>query len=210
LKRPISNALLVGASALLCTFPMMGQTNLGMVGIKSVYGAYLQEYSPSGELHASNLVRNTEETWFLEKSDEPGDVYAFYNYDNGLYLSKQGNCAAATSVILGPTEKWELVSGQSYGFDNAVALKSAYDGSFLGARNPSNDTDCGGEVDNWDTNEALMPHKNWPGWWVIEQATKPERGKDPARLLGDWASKFVNEITPADVLNLIKVLAGSK
>src|SRR5262245_5448623 len=98
------------------------QTNLGMVGIQSIYGRYLQAHT-DGEMHASNDQRNEEETWFLVTVDQRQHVYALYNWRNGKFLSKSGKCAVANSTVLGPAQKWILISGKPFGFENVVAIK---------------------------------------------------------------------------------------
>ena len=202
--KKVKGAIAVAASALLA-LPMYAANNLGMVGIQSIYGDYLQAHT-DGEMHASNPHRNEEETWFLVEVDASQHVYALANWRTGRFLSKRGNCAVAASTVLGPTEKWVMISGRPHGFENAVALKSAYDGSFLGTRNPGNDTPCGGEVDAWDTNTRLMGQSNWPGWWVFSSAAQPVPGSDVLSEIRDALGGMVGHISPADVISFLSSL----
>ena len=159
-------------------------------------------------MHSSNGNRNTEETWFLVEVDV-GRLYALYNWSNGLFLSHDNPCTRANSTILGPSEKWSLVSGKPWGFDNAIALKAADDGSFLGAGPPKHDTQCGGEPAAWDK-VGIPRDKGWAGWWVFEPADKPEAGKDFWNTVGGYVSakidNIVNKITPADVAACCEVV----
>jgi len=168
-------ATLLGACAPAYT---LGQANLGMIGVKSVHGRYLQAHT-DGELHASNEHRNEEETWFLIGVDKPNHVYALLNWRNGKFMSKGTNgCAPAVSTTLAPSEQWVLVSGRTFGVVNAIAFCNRADGTYLGANRPGDDTNCGGEVAAGST--AAPPQNNgaWPGWWVIEGATPPSPGRD--------------------------------
>jgi hypothetical protein len=181
------------------------QTNLGMVGIKSTHGRYLQAHT-DGELHASNDHRNEEETWFLYEVNKEQHQYALLNWKNGRFMSKRTNgCAPAVSVTLTGAETWELVSGKPYGVLNAVALKAA-DGTFLGAAGPGDDEPCGGEV-GAHSGGAPQRSGDWPGWWVMESATTPSPGKDFWNTVGGAVQGIVNQITPADVAGLLALLA---
>jgi hypothetical protein len=104
-------------------------TDLGIVGVRSVHGRYLQAHT-DGEMHASNPHRNTEETWHLVEVDRQRRIYALLNWRNGKFMSKTTNgCAPAVRTTLGPAQQWILVSGKPYGILNAVAFKSAVDGT---------------------------------------------------------------------------------
>lgn len=106
--------------------------NLGMVGIKSTHGRYLQAHT-DGELHASNEHRNEEETWFLVEVDKANHVYALQNWRTGHFMSRNAKgCAPAVSTTLGPNEKWVLVNGHAFGIENAVGIKSLNGGFYLG------------------------------------------------------------------------------
>jgi len=147
-------------------------TTLGMIGVKSIHDRYLQAHT-DGELHASNDQRNTEETWLLIEVDKAKHLYALQNYRTRHLMSKHANgCAPADSTKLGPTEKWILVGGRRYGIDNAFAIKSYADGTYLGANKPGQDDSCGGEVAAHSA-AAPPPSSSWPGWWQIQPATTP-------------------------------------
>ncbi len=64
--------------------------NLGMIGLKSAWNAYLQAHS-DGEMHASNEHRNEEETWFLISVDPAKKIYALANWKTGDFLNKKIN-----------------------------------------------------------------------------------------------------------------------
>src|SRR5215813_1237692 len=67
--------------------------NLGMVGIKSQEGRYLQAHT-DGELHSSNEKRNQEETWFLIEVDKDNHIYALQS------LPARWSLSAASAVLL--------------------------------------------------------------------------------------------------------------
>lgn len=183
----------------------MALTNLGMIGIKSVHGAYLQAHQDNGEMHASNMSRNTEETWFLIEVDVSSHFYALYNYSNGNFISKRTNgCAPAISTVLSDSETWVLVSGVPFGILNGVAIKNKADGTFLGTDDGGG---CGGEVAARDT-EGLGSSSGWAGWWVIETATAPTEGKDFWNSFGGFVSGIANKITPANIVALFEALAS--
>jgi hypothetical protein len=204
----IKKAAVAVAVSLLLALPMEASTNLGMVGIRGIYGYYLQAHT-DGEVHASNPHRNEEETWFLIEFDATRHIYALYNWRNGKFLTKTGNCVVANSTLLGNAQKFEMISGALYGFENAVALRSLVDGSFIGTRDGGNDTPCGGEVDAWDTNTALMRQANWPGWWVFSPATAPTPGRDSWNRVGGVVSGIANKLNPADIISVFSKLLGS-
>jgi hypothetical protein len=183
-----------------------GLQNLGMVGIQSVHGRFLQAHT-SGELHASNSKRNEEETWFLVQVDRAKHIYALQNWRNGKYLSKSGgNCAPAAATTLSVREQWELVPGQRFGIANAVAIRSVADGTYLGANPPGRDTNCGGEA---AAGSAAAPPSNqgmWPGWWVLTPATEPSPGKDAWNTIGGVFAGIAAKINPADVVALLAAI----
>lgn len=195
--------------ALLCiSSPLLeAQTNLGMVGLRSVWNRYLQAHYPEGEMHSSNAHRNEEETWFLVEVDKTNNVYALYNWRNGLYISHKHPCAPASSTVLGPHEQWIMVSGKPYGFLNVVALKAKDNGTFLQAGPPGNDTSCGGEVNAWD---QAGPKKDahWASWWVIEPATTPTPGRDFWNTVGGAVGGVLTKINPADIVKLLAAVGG--
>lgn len=172
--------------------------NLGMVGVKSVDGRYLQAHSDNGELHASNEHRNTEETWYLIEVDKANHIYALLNWDNHKFMSKKANgCAPANSTTLGRSEKWVLVAGKPFGVDNAVAFKSLADGTCLGTLGHGNDDkDCGGEVSAHDPAAPPKNNSQWPGWWVMEPATTPEKGRDFWNTAGKVFEGIAIELKP--------------
>ncbi len=183
------------------------QTNLGLVGVKTIYGRYLQAY-PDGEMHASNPHRNEEETWFLIEVDNARHIYALQNWRNGKFLSKRLNgCAAAISSSLSSQEQWVLVGGRAFGVINGVAFKSVFDGSFLAANAPAEDTVCGGEVTAQSTAD-LQASGSWPGWWVLEPASAPTAGRDFWNTVGGAINGIVN-IGPAAIeTGTIGLIAG--
>jgi hypothetical protein len=195
------------ATVLLINLPLRAQANLGMVGVKSVWGAYLQAHYPDGEMHSSNQHRNEEETWFLVEVDKANKLYALYNWRNGKFISHRGRCAPAASTILGPHEQWVMVSGKPRGFLNAVALKAKDDGAFLGGAPAGNDTECGGEVAAWDK-VGTPQNQMWAGWWVFEPATTPSPGRDFWNTVGGAAASIANKITPADVAKFLVAVAA--
>jgi hypothetical protein len=184
--------------------------NLGMVAIKSAWGAFLQAHT-GGELHASNFHRNEEETWFLIEVDAPQRIYSIYNWRNGNFMSKRGNCAPAVAAVLGPTEQWRLESGRPYGVLNAVIFRCIADNTILGTNAPGDDSECGGEVtsrDVWGPGGIPIPVNNssWGGWWVIEPATAPTPGRDFWNTIGNAVAGILNQITPADAATLAALL----
>jgi len=183
-------------------------TNLGMVGIQSIHGAFLQAYTGGGELHASNPNRNEEETWFLVEVDHANHLYALYNFRTGRAMSKNpaNGCANATSVVISPNETWQLISGQPFGVVNAVAIRSRVDNTFLGALSPGQDVPvCGGEV---AARDAAGPVANggWAGWWVVSAATAPTPGNDVWNTVGGAFAGILNHINVADVATLLAAL----
>lgn len=169
-------------------------TTLGMVGIKSIYDRYLQAHT-DGEMHASNGSRNTEETWFLIQVDKTNQIYALQNYRTGHLMSKHANgCAPANGTIMGPTEKWIVVSGKRYGVDNAVAFKSLSDGTYLGTNGPGNDSNCGGEVSAHSAG-APQGSSSWAGWWLMAPATTPTAGHDAWTAIGGVAGGIADAVS---------------
>ena len=195
-----------------------GPKNLGMVGVKSVQGRYLQAHSDNGEMHASNEHRNTEETWFLIEVDRKNHVYALLNWDNHKFMSKSHRgCVPAISTTLGPTEKWVLVPGKPYGVDNAVAFRSFADGTYLGTlpagqddRYPDDkDHGCGGEVSARQKDAPPKNNSQWPGWWVLEPAATPEKGRDFWNTAGRVIEGIATELKPlAEGALMAALLAG--
>jgi hypothetical protein len=183
-------------------------TNLGMIGIKSIYGAYLQAHSDNGEMHASNEHRNEEETWFLVEVDKANHLYAIYNWSNGKFMSKSTSCAPAVSTVLGIRETWRVYSGADYGVLNAVCFQSAADSTFLGTNSPGNDTPCGGEV-SAQGDLGPVAQENWVGWWVPGAATAPSAGNDFWNTIGNAVAGIINQITPADVASFLAALAST-
>jgi hypothetical protein len=187
----------------------MAVRNLGLVGVKSVHGRYLQAHSDNGQLHASNEHRNEEETWFLIEVDQ-AQHYALCNWSNGKFMSKQGGpCAPANSTVLSDRETWRLISGVPYGVLNAVCIQSKADGKNLGdGTGPDHDSECGGEV---SAHDGGPPSRDpaWPGWWVFESATPPPPGRDLWNTVGNAVAGVVNKISAADVAALITVLAAA-
>lgn len=209
MRNRIRGLLAVGLVATVGYAPLaiaQGMANLGMVGVKSVHGRYLQAHT-DGEMHASNGSRNEEETWFLIQVDAQKHLYALYNWRTGNFMSKNigSNCAPAVSTTLSATEEWILVPGKNYGVVNAVAFRSLADNTFLGANPPGNDTNCGGEV---AAGSPAPPQQNgrWPGWWVMEPATAPTAGNDAWNGIGRVFQSIANKINPADVAALIALL----
>jgi hypothetical protein len=153
--------------------------NLGLVGVKSVHGKYLQAHKDNGEMHASNSNRNEEETWFLIEVDKANHIYALQNWDNHNYLSKKPpHCQRADVADIGATEQWILVSGQHYGVGAKVGIRCLADKTFMGANDEGDDTECGGEVMTKDAFEPPQGDGGWPGWWTFEAASTPEPGRD--------------------------------
>lgn len=188
----------------------MTARNLGMVGLRSTSGAYLQGKYPDGQLHASNSNRSEEETWFLFEVDPANQIYGLMNWRNGKFMSKQqggGNCVPANSTVLGNTEQWIIVNGALFGAVNAVGFKSVTDGTYLGAMSPGNDTNCGGEVAAGSPAAPPTNDSHWPGWWVIEAATTPSPGKDLWNTVGGAVQEVANNISAADIVALISKLA---
>jgi hypothetical protein len=184
-------------------------TNLGMVGFKSLWGAYLQAHSDNGEMHASNMDRNEEETWFLVEVDKPNHLYAIYNWSNGNFMSKGTNgCAPAVSTVLGVRETWRVYSGAQYGVLNAICFQSTADNTFLGTNSPGNDSPCGGGVAA-QGDLGPVAQENWVGWWVPVAATAPSPGKDFWNTVGNAVAGIVNQISPADVVSFLAILAPS-
>jgi hypothetical protein len=83
-------------------------TNLGMVGIRSVFNAYLQAYS-SDDLHASNNHRNEEETSFLLGVNQATHDYAIYNWKYGEFIRSGAATALLPQGTSGPTRdgRWQ-------------------------------------------------------------------------------------------------------
>lgn len=182
-------------------------TNLGMVGVKSVFGAYLQSYSDTS-MHASNMDRNEEETWFLIEVDKANHLYALCNWKYGKFMSKSTSCANATSTVLGTAETWRVYSGQPYGIQNAVCFQSTLDNTFVGTNSPGNNyAPCGGEV-GAQGSDGPVGQENWVGWWVIETATTPSPGTDVWNTVGGAIAGIANQISPADVAGLLAALAA--
>jgi len=189
------------------TIAKRGMKNLGMVGIKSVAGNYLQAHADNGEMHASNGSRNEEETWFLIEIDKRHHIYGIQNWKNGRYMTHSVNgCAPASNTTLGNTEKWVLVSGHRFGVENAVAIKSLNGGLFLNGG--TNDTSCGGEV---ALQNASGPSSNssWQGWWVLEPAQTPTPGSNLWNTVGGIFQGIANVIEPVAVDALLAALSAS-
>ena len=187
-------------------------TNMGMIGIKSTHGRYLQAHSDNGEMHASNQNRNTEETWFLYQVDKAQKQYALMNWSNGWFMSHKAGtqCAPANAQVLTNSEIWILVDGAPLGALNAVAFKSLSDGAYLGAYGPGQDTPCGGEVGCGDPS-APQARGDWPGWWVMEPASAPAQGRDVwntvAGAITAFGSQIINKLSPADIAAVLTALA---
>lgn len=198
-------------AGLIATYVCQGysQQNLGLIGVKSIFGHYLQAHYPEGEMHASNDHRNEEETWFLIEVDKANHIYALQNWRNGKYMTRHGGCAPASSTVLGPSEQWIMVSGKSFGMINAVAFKSKADGAFLGTGNAGHDdNECGGEVGSRDS-KGPVADGGWPGWWVIEQATAPSPGKDAWNTIGKTFQNIDIKAVAADVTAILTVVAAA-
>lgn len=194
--------------ALLNCSRVEAQTDLGLVGIKSIHNRYLQAHT-DGEMHASNPKRNEEETWHLVEVDKANHVYALLNWRNHQFVSKKTNgCVPANSTTLSASEKWIMVSGKKYGVDNAVAFKSFADGTFIGANKPGKDDDCGGEVASKSADTPPVNKGDWPGWWVMEAATAPEPGKDFWTGVGKVFEGIASQITPANVAAILALIAA--
>jgi hypothetical protein len=180
-------------------------TNLGMVGIQSAWGAYLQAHL-DGELHASNPKRNEEETWFLISLDPKSKTVALQNWRNHQYLSKHTNgCAPAVATVIGPTETWLLESSRPFGVQNAVIIRNASDRTTLGTNDPGkNDGTCKGEVTSRDVwgrggqNSIPMNNSGWGGWWVITGAKTPTAGEDFWNTAGKTLNGITSNINPVD------------
>ena len=181
--------------------------NLGMVGVKSTEGRYLQAHDDNGEMHASNQHRNEEETWFLWEVDKTNHIYALQNWRNGKFMSKhQGTiCSPATSTTLSNPEKWVMVKGTAYGVVNAVAFRSVVDGTYLGANKHGHDNSCGGEV---GAGSPAAPQSNgsWPGWWVLEPATQPSPGKNVWNTAGGAIQGVAVQLAPIALNALMSIL----
>jgi len=181
--------------------------NLGMIGVKSVYGYYLQAHT-DGEMHASNPHQNQEETWYLIEVDGPNHIYALLNFRNGMFMSKRAHtCVPANGTVLGQAEKWEMISGHPYGIENAVAFKSLADGTYLGTQDGGHDVSegCGGEVNAVVTD--LNSDEHWPGWWVISQTTDPPQpGSNVLSTLGNVLGGVFGQLGPADVVSFLASL----
>jgi hypothetical protein len=196
--------------------------NLGLVGIKSVHGAYLQAHYPEGELHASNSHRNQEETWILYEIDANQKQYGLMNWRNGQFIQKTqevttpifgrigGGCALAKATVVDNYAVWVFVLGTPFGISNAVGLRCVADGTYLGANAPGNDTGCGGEVASSDPKPPPQNDGTWPGWWVIEPATEPSPGTDfwntAGNAIGQLGQLIKNNLNAADVATLMKML----
>jgi hypothetical protein len=184
------------------------QTDLGLVGVKSVHARYLQAYT-NGTMHGSNEHRNEEETWHLVEVDKQRHIYALLNWNNHRFMSKKAKgCVRAVATTLSPSEQWVLVSGKPYGVVNAVAFKSVVDGTFMGTNDPGKNTKhCGGEVTAQNSESPPQNNGEWPGWWVLESVGAPERGRDFWNTTGRILQGIVSELKPADVAALIGLLA---
>jgi hypothetical protein len=110
------------------------------------------------------------------------------NWRNGKFMSKAkpvqqsifgkvftvgGQCAPASATVVSTQEMWVLVDGKAFGVQNAVAFRSAADGTYLGANAPGDDTGCGGEVAAISNAPPPQNDGTWPGWWVLEPAMPP-------------------------------------
>lgn len=190
-----------------------GPKNLGLVGIKSAWGRYLQAHT-DGELHASNERRNEEETWFLIEVDAQRHIYALQNWRTGNYMSKRVNgCAPAVASVISPAEEWRLESGRPYGVANAVILRCVADNTILGTNNPGNDSQCGGEItsrDVWGPGGYPIPVNNssWGGWWVLESATQPSPGRDFWNTAGGVFNDIVVKVGPIALDALMAALSA--
>lgn len=155
-----------------------------MVGIKSVHNRYLQANS-NGEMHASNDHRNEEETWYLIDVDKINHIYGLQNWKNGQFVSKKlGICAPADATSLGVNETWVLISGYAFGMGKSIALKSNFDGKFLGTEMQGTDCICGGEVSAGETT-GPEPRNDWAGWWNFEPVETPIPGSNPWNTIGN-------------------------
>ena len=186
--------------------------NLGMIGLKSVQGNYLQAHD-DGQMHASNGNRNEEETWFLISIDPAKNIYALENWKTGKFLNKKVGTDQlwANSTIVTNNEEWEMVSGKPAGVLNAIAFKSVADGTYMGANNSGDDTGGGGEVSAPSTDVPKADGYTKRDWWVMEAATAPSPGKDVWNTVGGAISqvgqKIVNNISAADVVAIIAALS---
>lgn len=208
----ILEKLIVMSLALIVSGRVYGQspsglTNLGMVGVRNVDGAYLQAHYPDGEMHSSNQHRNEEETWFLFEVDKANHVYALMNWRNGKFMSKRGDCVPADSTALGDVAKFTFVSGKKWGVLNAVAMRSNVDKSYVWGDHAGHDTPCGGEVECRRTDDP-SGDTHWIGWWVLEPANAPSPGKDFWNTVGGAVQGAVNKISAADVAAVIAAIAG--
>jgi hypothetical protein len=198
-------AMFTGALAFSCTLP--AQNNLGLIGVQSVYGNYLQAHT-DGEMHASNPHQNREETWYLYEVDAAQHIYALRNFRNGLFMSKQANtCTPAISESIGLREEWITISGapRKRGY---VAFQSLYDGTFLGTQVGGKDVSegCGGEVNAVET-ILNTTNPNWPGWWVVSETPgDPGNGNDAFTTIGKVFSDIFGNIGPADVVAFLASL----
>lgn len=189
-------------------------TNLGMFGIQSCHGAFLQAHSDNGQMHASNDHRNTEETWFIINLDDGQKTVAIQNWDNGKYLSKQSNtCVTATATVIGPNECWHIEDGAPYGVHNADILRCAADRTIIGTNAPGDNDPggCGGEVtcrDNWGPGGLQIPMNQgmWGGWWVITPATTPDRGSDLWTGIWKTLNGISANINPGDMAAIVGLL----
>lgn len=201
-------AMVLTLSIFGCAGLAFSPDNLGMVGIKSVHGRYMQSYTNT-EIHASNEHRNEEETWFLIQIDKGNRIFAIQNWRTGKYLRKNigDKCVFADRSVIGPDEQWVLVSGKNYNIHNAIAIKSKIDGTYIGANKAGNNVDgCGGEVASGSP-AAPQSNSQWAGWWVLEAATEPAPGRDLWNTIGHFIDGIATNIKPADVAKIIASLA---
>lgn len=176
---------------------------VGLAYFKSKYPGdkgYLQSYtsppdSKEGQMHASQKASNlrSEETWLLYKVALPDnkEAFLFRNWRNRRFLSiRDGGCVWCDASEFGLREMWAVEAGSDYGVVGPIAIRSLFNGNFIGANPPGTDNpECGGEV------MAGSPAKpspcptmaDWPGWWYPFHAVEPPEDKDFWSVLGDLA-----------------------
>lgn len=147
--------------------------NLGLVGVKSEHGTWLQA-GRNGQIHV-NQNRDAEETWFLIAVDRAHHIYAFANYRSGNFLKKQVGsvgCVNAGSPDLSTAAEWKVIPGKPN--VDAVALRNVADGTLLS-----------GEGSATSTKIPAGRSQTWRGWWDLRSVSKPDGNPSRGSIMGE-------------------------
>lgn len=163
--------------------------NLGLVGVKSEHGTWLQA-GRNGRIHVSQN-RDAEETWFLIAVDRAHHIYAFANYRSGNFLTKQlgsVGCVNAGSPDLSTAAEWKVIPGKPN--VDAVALRNVADGTLLSdnggiGNNFRTDACPGGEGLATSTEIPAGRSQAWRGWWDLRSVSKPGGNPGKRSIMGE-------------------------